>query len=95
MSTAIATTLSTKGQLILPKAIRDRRKWTAGTRLSIEDTPDGVLVKAIPARAPATMDEIIGCVNYKGPPKTLEEMEEGIVSEVRRQWLAGTSHEGD
>ena len=27
------TILSTKGQFILPKAIRDQRHWAAGTRL--------------------------------------------------------------
>lgn len=95
MSIAIATTLSTKGQLILPKAIRDRRKWTAGTRLTIEDTPEGVLVKAIPARKPTTMDEIVGFLKYDGPPKSIEEMDEGVLREARRQWSAGTSCESD
>src|SRR6266566_7381011 len=32
-----ATTLSTKGQVILPKAIRERRHWGPGTRLLVED----------------------------------------------------------
>src|SRR6266699_2678620 len=30
--------LSTKGQVILPKSIRQRRHWDAGTRLVVEDT---------------------------------------------------------
>lgn len=34
--------LSTEGQLIFPKTIRDQRRWAAGTRLIVEDTPDGV-----------------------------------------------------
>ena len=29
----LTTTVSTKGQVILPKAIRQRRNWAAGTRL--------------------------------------------------------------
>ena len=30
------TTISTKGQVILPKAIRDRRLWKPGTKLTVE-----------------------------------------------------------
>ena len=37
----ITTVISTKGQVILPKTIRDQRHWPAGTRLTVEDTPDG------------------------------------------------------
>jgi AbrB family looped-hinge helix DNA binding protein len=40
--------LSTKGQVILPKSIRQRRHWDAGTRLVIEDTDDGVLLTSAP-----------------------------------------------
>jgi len=42
----LTTTVSTKGQVIWPKVIRDQRHWAAGTELVVEDTPDGVLLKA-------------------------------------------------
>ena len=38
------TKVSTKGQVILPKAIRDKHKWTPGTELNVDETPDGVLL---------------------------------------------------
>ena len=41
------TVVSTKGQVILPKAIRQQRRWEAGTRLVVEDTPDGVLLRIV------------------------------------------------
>lgn len=47
----LTTTVSTKGQVILPSAIRQRREWRAGTRLTVEDTPAGVLLKPAPAFA--------------------------------------------
>jgi len=37
----LTTIVSTKGQVILPKAIRERRRWPAGTRLTVEDTDAG------------------------------------------------------
>jgi AbrB family looped-hinge helix DNA binding protein len=42
------TRVSTKGQVILPKAIRDKRKWTAGTELMVEETAEGVLLRQRP-----------------------------------------------
>ena len=44
----LTITLSTKGQVILPKSIRQRRRWDVGTRLIVEDTPEGVLLRAAP-----------------------------------------------
>ena len=38
----LTTTVSIKGQIILPKAIRQRRNWAPGTRLVVEETPNGV-----------------------------------------------------
>ena len=47
----LTTTLSTKGQVILPKALRDALDWKPGTRLVVENTPEGVLLKAAPVFA--------------------------------------------
>ena len=41
------TTLSTKGQVILPKPIRDALGWDAGARLAVERTSEGVLLKPV------------------------------------------------
>ena len=42
----VTTTLSTKGQIVVPAETRHRLGWHAGTRLIVEDTPDGVLLKS-------------------------------------------------
>ena len=47
----LTTTVSSKGQVILPSALRQRREWGAGTRLTVEETQDGVLLKPAPAFA--------------------------------------------
>jgi AbrB family looped-hinge helix DNA binding protein len=74
--------LSTKGQVILPKAIRQRRHWDAGTRLIVEDTADGVLLKSAPLFKPTRLED----VKYSGRPKTLEEMNAGVLAEARRRY---------
>ena len=81
----LTVTLSTKGQMILPKSIRQRRQWDAGTRLLVEDTAEGVLLKPAPMFAPKRSDEVFGSLRVSGPPKTLEEMDAGVVAEARRR----------
>ena len=83
------TTVSTKGQVILPKAIRQRRKWGPGTRLIVEETPDGVLLKPAPFFPPTRPEDVAGMLAYGGPAKTLDEMEAGIAAEVKRRNARG------
>ena len=85
----LTTTVSTKGQVILPKAIRERRKWRAGTRLVIEETPQGVLLKPAPLFPPTRPEDVFGMLHYSGPPKTVEEMDEAITAEVKRRHARG------
>jgi AbrB family looped-hinge helix DNA binding protein len=81
----LATTVSTKGQIILPKAIRQRRKWEPGTRLVVEDTPGGVMLKAAPVFTPTRPEDVAGMLAYRGPPKTLDDMDAAITAEVKRR----------
>lgn len=80
------TTVSTKGQVILPKSIRQRRHWDAGTRLIVEDTPDGVVLKAAPVFKLTRPEQVFGSLKTTGPPKTLQEMDAGIAAEARRRY---------
>lgn len=81
----VTTTVSTKGQVILPSAIRQRREWRAGTRLTVEDTPAGVLLKPAPAFAETRREDVFGVLAYSGRPKTLEEMDAAVLAEARRR----------
>ena len=42
------TRLSSKGQLVLPKALRDARNWGEGTEFVVESVADGVLLRPAP-----------------------------------------------
>lgn len=84
-SEPLTTVVSTKGQVILPKSVRQHRHWDPGTRLVVEETPEGVLLKAAPVFAPTRPEDVYGSLPYEGPPKTLEEMEASIVAEAKRR----------
>lgn len=85
----LTTILSTKGQVILPQGIRRGRNWPPGTRLVVEDTPDGVLLRPVSVFAPTKPSEVFGSLAYAGPPRTVEEMDAGIAAEAQRR------HAGD
>jgi AbrB family looped-hinge helix DNA binding protein len=84
-SEPLTTVVSTKGQVILPKSIRDRRRWAAGTRLMVEDTADGVVLKPAPLFPPTRVEDVYGILAYDGPAKSLEDMDAAIAAEAKRR----------
>ena len=85
MSEQLTTTVSTKGQIILPKALRRALRWEAGTRLVVENRREGVLLKPELAFAETRPEDVFGCLAYDGPPKSLSEMQSGILAEAKRR----------
>ena len=85
----LTTTVSTKGQVILPKTIRQALRWEAGTRLVVENTPDGVLLKPAPSFAETRHEDVFGCLAYKGAAKSLAAMEAGVLAEAKRHHAGG------
>ncbi|MBR0801765.1 AbrB/MazE/SpoVT family DNA-binding domain-containing protein [Bradyrhizobium jicamae] len=81
----LTATVSSKGQVILPKAIREQRRWPAGTELTVEDTPDGVLLKAKPIFTPTRSKDVFGSLPHQGAAKSIAAMEEGIAAEAKRR----------
>ena len=71
--------------MTLPKATRQQRRWEPGTRLVVEDTPEGVLLKAAPLFAPTRPEDVYGPLPPPRAPKSLKELEASIVAEARRR----------
>ena len=79
------TRLSTKGQIILPKGIRDSRAWGPGTEFEVEETGDGILLRPA-AHFPEThLDEVAGSLRSSRRSKTPAQLRSVIVREVRRR----------
>lgn len=81
----ITTTVSTKGQVILPKAIREQRHWAAGTKLIVEETAEGVLLRPMPVFAPTDIDAVFGSLRPARPALSVEEMNAVIAKEAKRR----------
>lgn len=78
--------LSTKGQIVIPKQLRDARKWAAGMDIDCINTPEGILLKPKSPPKRYTLDDVIGIARYDGPPKTLEDMQRGIDEALAERW---------
>ncbi|HJZ95823.1 MAG TPA: AbrB/MazE/SpoVT family DNA-binding domain-containing protein [Candidatus Solibacter sp.] len=79
------TRLSTKGQIILPKGIRESRAWGPGTEFTVEETGDGVLLRPSGRFPQTTLADVVGCLRYKGKAKTLAEMDAAITAELKHR----------
>jgi AbrB family looped-hinge helix DNA binding protein len=79
------TRLSTKGQIILPKAIRDSRAWAPGTEFTVEETGDGILLRPAARFPDANLEEVAGCLRSRRKSKTSAQMRAAIGREVRRR----------
>jgi AbrB family looped-hinge helix DNA binding protein len=83
------TLISGKGQVVIPKAVRDRLQLSPGDRLEVVERPDGVLLRR--ETRPSTesfeaiTERIRSRVVYVGPPLSLEEMDRAIAD----MWLDG------
>ncbi|MEW5964881.1 MAG: AbrB/MazE/SpoVT family DNA-binding domain-containing protein [Pseudomonadota bacterium] len=80
------TRLSSKGQVIIPKDVRDAKGWKPGDEFVVESRPDGVLLKRRKPFKTTTLDEVVGSGGYKGPPLSIEEMNAAVDEMFRREW---------
>jgi len=79
------TKLSSKGQVVLPSAVRSARNWKPGTELAVENRPEGVLLRQLKPFAETKLSEVVGSTGYKGRRKTLRDMDDAILREARRR----------
>jgi len=76
------TKLSSKGQVVLPKSIRDMHHWQPGTEFVVEDTAAGVLLRPRGTFEPTHIKDVGGCLKYQGSPKSIEDMDTAIAEEL-------------
>jgi AbrB family looped-hinge helix DNA binding protein len=83
------TLLSSKGQIIIPKPLRDAHHWRAGTRLAVVDTADGVLLRPLEAAEKTALAPGLAAIRqriaYKGKPVSLQEMDAAVLREAARR----------
>lgn len=79
--------LSSKGQLIIPKHVRDAHCWDAGQELEVIDMEDGVLLKSRNPFPATTIEDVTHLPAYSGSTRSLDEMDEAIRTGIRERYL--------
>ncbi|MDP3518686.1 MAG: AbrB/MazE/SpoVT family DNA-binding domain-containing protein [Pseudohongiella sp.] len=80
------TRLSSKGQIIIPKSVRDARKWQTGQELVVVDTDEGILLTPQRAFSPTTLECVAACLHKHGVAKTEREIEAAMKKAARSAW---------
>jgi hypothetical protein len=53
--------------------------------LIVEDRGDSVVLRRADELPVTSLEDLVGCAGYKGPPRTLEEMEAAIAQGARER----------
>jgi AbrB family looped-hinge helix DNA binding protein len=56
-----ATRVTSKGQVVIPKPVREQLRWPSGTQLAVEIMGDGA-VRLTPLVAEDVIDALYGCL---------------------------------
>ena len=84
------TKLSDEGQVVVPKATRERLGWHSGLDLEVIETMDAVTLRPRRARQELTIDDAIrrlrAIYTHSGPPASLDDMAAAVQDAVDDRW---------
>ncbi|QQV77833.1 AbrB/MazE/SpoVT family DNA-binding domain-containing protein [Sphingomonas aliaeris] len=76
------TTLSEKGQVVIPKDVRDALGFVAGQKLDVIRSGNGVFLRPAQQKSGRTTDEIVAelrkLYKHEGPAATIDEMNAAV-----------------
>jgi AbrB family looped-hinge helix DNA binding protein len=82
------TKMSAKGQIVIPKELRNRLAWRPGTEIEIEESVDGLILRPKrPARKRLSLEEFAARrPKHSGPPASLDDMDAAVLRGAREFW---------
>lgn len=79
------TTMSTKGQIVLPLPIRTALGLVPGSELEVIAEGDQVILRRPSRFKPVSAEEALGCAGYQGPARSVDDMNQGVASMLRQR----------
>ena len=73
------STLSSKGQLVIPKAIRDDAKVSAGSQFEVRYAEGEIRLRAVTATRATALKEVAGCLAKPGRKRLSEAETRAII----------------
>lgn len=77
--------LSSKGQVVIPKEIRDAKHWPPGTSFSILSTSAGIMLMPVPLFEPTTHEQVAGCLYQPGRGRLSDEEADAAVRRIAKE----------
>lgn len=72
--------------MIIPKSFRTAHQWVTGLELVAIDMGDGILLKPKVPFKETSLEEVAGCLDYCGTPKTQKDIEEAFKKGLKEKW---------
>lgn len=87
----VRTTMSGKGQVVIPKDVRDALGFVAGQKLDVIPSGDGVFLRPAARKTGRSAEEIFARLReiappWEGPPATIEDMDRAVDAMMRARW---------
>lgn len=79
------TRLSNKGQVVIPKAVRMNLGWKPGLEFVVETDNDSIRLRPLKPYEKTRIDDVLGCIGYDGPKKSLKDMEDAIAKGAKER----------
>jgi AbrB family looped-hinge helix DNA binding protein len=87
MAASAKSHVSSKGQVVIPKTLRDAKGIAAGSEVEFVDHPEGVLLRLPQERKRYTLQDLAHVLpRYLGPPITDEMMKDRMEEGMRERW---------
>ena len=80
------TLLSSKGQVVIPKAVRDALHLEPGTEFTVKTQDKQIILQPVRSRKRLKARDLVGSVTYTGPALSIEDMEAAISRRIRKEW---------
>ncbi len=81
--------MSSKGQVVVPKSVRDELGWVAGSKIEMVVRPGCVMLRSVPERSGSTAEEALARIRarspYRGPKITDEDMHRAVLDVAAEQ----------
>lgn len=80
------TKLSSKGQVIVPKAFRTAHNWDPGLELEIIEVGDGLLLRPKAPFEETTLEQVAGSLKFTGKTKTQADIDAAMKQAAKSEW---------
>jgi AbrB family looped-hinge helix DNA binding protein len=84
----VKSQISSKGQVVIPKLIRESLGFTVGSEVEFVEHAEGVLLRRPTHEKKYTLDDLLNALpRYNGSQITEEMMQAGIEAAARERWV--------